>query len=179
MLKPSELPHYTWEDYLQWEGRWELIEGIPFAMTPSPTYTHQRISQEIARLLSEALEGCDACHPVLPVDWKIAEDTVVQPDNLVVCFEPDKPYLTRPPALIFEILSPSTAEKDRHTKFDLYRREGVEHYCIVDPEERVVKAYRLHEGRYVRQRDGGNDRFEFDLGPCRLTLDFSSVWKRL
>lgn len=23
------LPHYTYEEYRLWEGRWELIEGIP------------------------------------------------------------------------------------------------------------------------------------------------------
>jgi len=50
-LTERELPHYTYEDYSNWEGRWELIQGIPYAMSPSPSYTHQRISQKIARLL--------------------------------------------------------------------------------------------------------------------------------
>ena len=35
----EQLPHYTYEDYLCWEGRWELINGIPYAMTPAPTVT--------------------------------------------------------------------------------------------------------------------------------------------
>ena len=30
------LPHYTYEDYTIWEGRWELIDGFPIAMSPSP-----------------------------------------------------------------------------------------------------------------------------------------------
>ena len=35
-LKVEDLPHYTYDDYVQWEGRWELIKGIPFAMVPAP-----------------------------------------------------------------------------------------------------------------------------------------------
>jgi hypothetical protein len=30
------LPHYTYEDYCKWEGRWELINGIPHTMSPAP-----------------------------------------------------------------------------------------------------------------------------------------------
>ena len=44
------LPHYTYEDYCQWEGRWELIDGIPYAMSPAPTPHHQRIG---ANLITE------------------------------------------------------------------------------------------------------------------------------
>lgn len=176
MLKLKELPHYIWDDYLRWEGRWELIEGIPFAMTPAPSYTHQRISQEIARLLGEALEHCEHCHAVLPVDWKVTDDTVVQPDNLVVCHQPVHGYLTKAPSLIFEILSPSTAEKDRHTKFDIYQREGVGYYCIVDPDERVVNVFRLHEGRYVKELDARDETYKFQPGPCRFEFDFSAIW---
>jgi hypothetical protein len=40
-LKLEDLPHYTYDDYLQWEGRWELIRGIPFAMVPAPVIRHQ------------------------------------------------------------------------------------------------------------------------------------------
>lgn len=42
------LPHYTYEDYRQWERQWELIDGIPFAMSPAPTPRHQLIVGNIA-----------------------------------------------------------------------------------------------------------------------------------
>jgi hypothetical protein len=32
------LPHYTYVEYEQWEGQWELIEGIPYAMSPLPSF---------------------------------------------------------------------------------------------------------------------------------------------
>jgi hypothetical protein len=37
------LPHYTYSDYEQWEGQWELIDGIPYAMSPLPVPKHQKI----------------------------------------------------------------------------------------------------------------------------------------
>jgi hypothetical protein len=32
------LPHYTYEDYCHWEGRWEVIDGISYAMIPAPSH---------------------------------------------------------------------------------------------------------------------------------------------
>lgn len=176
MLSINDLPHYNYDDYEMWEGRWELIEGIPYAMTPSPNFRHQKISQEIAHLLGDALDDCEQCQAVLPVDWRVAEDTIVQPDNMVICFQPAGKFLTRAPSLIFEILSDSTAHKDRHTKYSIYEREGVNYYCIIDPENSVAKIYRLLAGRYVKQLDATEESFEFDLGKCHIDFDFSRIW---
>ena len=46
----KDLPNYTYKDYCQWQGRWELIDGIPYAMSPMPVPKHQRIA---ANILSE------------------------------------------------------------------------------------------------------------------------------
>lgn len=173
----EHLPHYTYDDYVQWEGRWELVRGIPYAMTPAPSIQHQSISNNLAWQLKELLAECEHCRALLPVDWKVDEDTIVQPDNLVVCGKPGDAYLTKAPVLIFEILSKSTATKDRTTKFNLYEREGVRHYIIVDPEERLAKVYRLHEGRYIKVMDATDESCEFDLGECRIRLEFSEIWK--
>jgi len=32
--------NYTYDDYKQWQGDWELIAGIPLAMSPAPTRKH-------------------------------------------------------------------------------------------------------------------------------------------
>ncbi len=37
------MPNYTYEDYKEWEGKWELISGVPFSMAPGPTKRHQMI----------------------------------------------------------------------------------------------------------------------------------------
>jgi Uma2 family endonuclease len=161
---------------MQWEGRWELIRGIPYAMTPAPSIRHQQISQQIAIVLDDALSECKRCLALLPVDWKIDEDTVVQPDNLVICHKAGGAYLSKAPALIFEILSESTASKDKNTNFHLYEREGVRHYVIVDPREQLAKVYSLHEGKYIKVMDATDESCEFDLGKCLIIFDFSRIW---
>ncbi len=176
-LNLEDLPHYTHDDYVQWEGRWELIYGVAHAMSPMPGIMHQAISQHIASQLERALENCEECHALLPVDWKIDEETTVQPDNLVICGELEKTaYLSKTPVLIFEILSKSTAHKDRTTKFKLYEREGVRNYVIVDPNESIAKVYRLQDGRYIKVLDAGKDNVEFDLGKCRIPFEFAKIW---
>ncbi len=174
--RDRDLPHYTYENYVQWEGRWELIHGIPYAMTPAPSLRHQRISQRIASVLDAALAACEHCLALLPVDWKIDEDTVVQPDNLVICGKAKGAYLSKAPELIFEILSKSTAHKDKNTKFNLYKSEGVRHYVIVDPKEQLAKVYMLHEGSYIKVMDATEESLEFDLGKCLINIDFSRIW---
>jgi len=176
-LTERELPYYTYEDYSNWEGSWELIQGIPYAMSPSPGYLHQRISQKIARLLDESLDDCTSCRAVLPVDWKISDDTVVQPDNMVLCYQPASPFLTKAPSLIFEILSPSTSSKDRITKFNLYQEEGVDYYCIVDPKTGTAKVYIFREGRYQKLLDATDETVTFTLKECVVDFDFSRIWE--
>ena len=173
----EDLAHYTYDDYVQWEGRWELIHGVAYAMSPAPSIAHQSISHHIASQLERALESCQGCHALLPVDWKIDEDTTVQPDNLVVCGELEKTaYLSKAPTLIFEILSKSTAHKDRTTKFKLYQQEGVRHYVIVDPNENIAKVYRLQDGHYIKVLDASKDIVEFDLGKCTIAFEFAKIW---
>jgi hypothetical protein len=54
-LQTEDLPNYTYDDYVQWEGNWEIINGIPYAMTPAPSKKHQQLSLEIAIQLKQLL----------------------------------------------------------------------------------------------------------------------------
>ncbi|BDY13439.1 Uma2 family endonuclease [Hydrogenimonas cancrithermarum] len=170
-------PHYTYKDYKHWEGRWEIIDGEAFAMSPAPMPSHQSISAKISAQLVVSLEKCEACHAYLPIDWHITEDTIVQPDNLVLCYKPAGSYITKAPSLIFEVVSSSTAAKDEHLKFDLYEREGVLYYVIVYPNEKMAKVFKLHEGRYVKALDATDETFTFDLKKCTIDFDFSRIWE--
>jgi Uma2 family endonuclease len=172
----TDLPHYTWDDYQCWEGEWELIDGIAYAMSPAPSILHQSISQKIAAQFELVLSSCKACQALLPVDWKIDDDTVVQPDNLIVCGDITGNFLTKAPQLIVEILSKSTEQKDKSAKFKLYEKEGVRYYLIVDPQSQVVKVYDLFEGRYIKRLDASHELLDFDIAECNIQVDLAKIW---
>ena len=176
-IKKEYLPNYTYDDYKNWEGKWELISGVPYAMSPAPMIKHQAISNKIARYLDESLQDCKSCKALLPVDWKINESTTVQPDNLVICHKPaNEAYISKAPVLIFEILSKSTAITDQNLKYELYEKEGVKYYVIVNPNDEIAKIYRLKEGRYIKYIDARDEAVEFQLNDCEFEFDFSKIW---
>lgn len=177
-LQITDLPHYTYADYVLWDGKWELIAGIPYAMSPTPTIQHQDISYNIAIQLAYILKNCDKCRALLPIDWKIDEETVVQPDNLVICHTPDNDnYLTQAPEIIFEILSPSTAKKDQTTKFELYEKEAVKYYIIVNGDEKVAKVYQWQQGKYIKIADANRETVSLDISHCgKVAFNFAQLW---
>ena len=141
--------HYTIKDYEQWEGDWELIEGMPVAMSPAPVLSHQRINFLIMMALEESLKDCDQCHAIPEAEWRLDDDTALRPDGVVICYQPGR-YLDRPPVLAVEVISPSTAEKDERYKFERYAIEGVQYYLLVWPEDKRAKVFRRNaEGQFV------------------------------
>lgn len=154
-----------------------MIYGIPYAMSPAPMIKHQLISNKIAWQLEESLENCKVCQALLPVDWKISSETIVQPDNLVICHNPNfEAYIRKAPKVIFEILSKSTAKKDLNLKYDLYEQEGVNYYIIVDPNDTIAKVYTLKNGRYIKLCDAYKDGVKFELEECYFDFDFAKIW---
>jgi Uma2 family endonuclease len=172
-------PQYTYADYSLWEGNWELIDGMPYAMSPAPAIIHQKISGTLHTIFRESLKtNCPKCEVYLPIDWKINEKTVVQPDLLILCRDISKTqvYLDFTPALVVEILSPSTAYKDRHEKFELYEQEGVKYYLIVDPHFSKIEIYQLIDGKYQPVAiTPAQFSFSLDEG-CLLPVDFAGTW---
>ncbi len=171
-----EVPKYTYEDYKEWKGDWELIKGIAFALSPSPIFEHQFISLKIARELDEKLENCPKCKAVFEIDVKFDEETVVRPDVLVICYEPED-ILTFAPDIIFEVISPSTIRKDENEKFYLYESEGVQYYILVYPHDKKAKVYKLVNGKYQKVGDFKDKRYLFELQECEIEFDFSKIWQ--
>lgn len=176
MLAEKYIPYYTLEEYQYWGENWELIYGYPYAMSPSPLVTHQNINMKIARQLSEALDNCPHCQALFEIDWEVSSDTIVKPDTLVICYEPDE-KITKKPELIFEIASKSTIKKDETLKYELYEKEGVAFYVIVYPKKQVAKVYKLKEGRYIKAGDFSDKSYNFSLEGCSINFDFSKIWR--
>ena len=88
---------------------------------------------------------------------------VPAPDDLVAVVVPDlagwrrerMPAIPRDhrfevvPDWVCEILSPSTAQKDRVLKLPLYARYGVAYAWLVDPLARTLEVFELSEGKWV------------------------------
>jgi Uma2 family endonuclease len=144
--------HYTWADYRSWDDsqRWELVDGQPIAMSPAPSFAHQAIVLELGTQLQAFFRG-KTCRPMVsPIDLKLADDVVLQPDLLVVC-DPRQIHSTHiegPPALVIEVTSPSSVVHGRVRKTALYARAGVPEYWLVTPEPGVVEVLRLDGATY-------------------------------
>lgn len=174
------LPYYTYDDYCHWEGRWELIDGIPFAMSPAPTPRHQWLVANIMFEFKSALKksNCKNCKMYDFIDLKIDESTILQPDSSIVCKPITKKFLDFPPTLVVEILSPSTALKDRHTKFSIYEKFGIKYYMIVDEEKNEVEVYSLTDSKYALQPINTDSTFTFTLDDdCRIEILLRNIWE--
>jgi Uma2 family endonuclease len=163
VLKTRDDPqhrHFTYGDYLTWpdKPRYELIDGVAYAMAPAPLLEHQEYVGHIFRMLGNALVGQPCRVYVAPVDVRLPRaqeaderiDTVVQPDVLVVC-DPaklDRRGVRGAPDLAVEVLSPSTAVHDQLRKRRAYERAGVREYWLVHPTDRSLTVYLLQDGRY-------------------------------
>lgn len=171
------LPSYTYEDYCQWEGNWELIDGIPYAMSPMPIPIHQTVNGNLYVSFKSALKkACKDCKPFLPLDWKISENIIVQPDLLVVCKKIEKNYLDFTPVLVAEILSPSTAVKDRNIKKEIYLSQQVKYFLILDPQLKKLEIYEILNGTYTPVAVSPNNFvFSFEAG-CNADVNFEDIW---
>ncbi|MCA9137555.1 MAG: Uma2 family endonuclease [Planctomycetales bacterium] len=144
---PKYRPRYTVDDYSTWEGDWELWDGLAVAMSPSPLGVHQLVLFNLAGELRAQLRD-QGCRTVVfgKIDWIVSRETVVRPDVVVLCGDvPDK-HIETAPAIVAEILSASTAERDRTFKRDLYDKQGAQAYLVVDPESKTMLAYRRDDG---------------------------------
>ncbi len=173
------LPHYTYEDYYRWEGRWELIDGIPWALRPPPE--HQRINVNMTVELSNSLKqsGCAHCKVYPSIDFKIAANTVVCPDVVIVCKPIEKDYLDFAPALVVEILCADTMVKDRISKFHLYEKQKVSYFLLVDVDKNEIEIYQLDEaGNYKSVPYNPAQPFTFYLkDDCQPSVVLNNIWE--
>ena len=170
---------FTWEDYCSWPDgeRWELLHGEAYAMSPSPSYEHQDVSAALMSSMRNYFKGKPCRVLAAPMDVKLSETNVVQPDLLVVCDPAQiKGHIEGPPALVVEILSPASIRHDRLRKTELYARFGVKEYWIVTPFPCLVEIYRLHEGRYLLwQTCGPEDQLTSPAFPG-MTLQLADIF---
>jgi len=170
---------YTYADYYSWDDgeRWELIDGIPYAMGPAPHPDHQTALGNLFALFKNFLKGKPCKVYLSPFDVRLnadeRDDTVVQPDLLVVCDMTRLDYrgYKGPPELVIEILSPSSSKHDNIRKLNLYKRSGIREYWIVNPIDKTVSTLILKDGEYIMMGYIGEDTIPVHvLEGCMISL---------
>ncbi len=164
-------------DELPKDGRrYELIDGV-LVVSPSPSWLHQRAAFRLAKLLdAERAEDVEVF--TAPLDVDVSDDTLMQPDILVVRSDRlgDGGRLTGLPELAVEVLSPSTRRFDLVLKRSRYEAAGCPSYWVIDPEAPSIVAWELVDGRYVEagRAEGDTDLaltrpYPVVVNPARLT----------
>jgi len=153
---PAYKEKYTYDDYMSWDDdiRWELIDGVPYMMG-APNNDHQDISLNLSVLLANFLKGKQCKVRAAPSDVRLnpdtLDDTVVQPDVYIYCdpSKKDKTGIRGAPDMVVEVLSPSTAKRDKTIKFEAYRKAGVRELWIIEPETKSLSVNILNDGKYI------------------------------
>lgn len=170
----------TYAEYVSFEtasdAKHEFVCGVVIAMAGG-TIEHGRLMTRLTVLVSAAL-GDKPCL-VLPSDVRVrirAADRATYPDLHIVCGEverdPEDDRAVVNPVVIFEVLSPTTAESDRGDKFAAYRRlRSLRHYVLVSQEERRIDVYRRDGRRWVLDEFGATERFAVDSVGVELAVD--------
>ena len=177
-LFSQPIEYYTYEDYINWKGDWELIDGIAYTMAPAPMRKHQSLATAIITELYNQLEKCTQCKVLGEIDYKISNDTVLKPDIVLTCGETNESYLTKAPEIVVEIISKSTAKRDEKYKFQIYEEEKVKYYILVYPDDLKAKIYKLKGSEYDKEGDFLEESYSFDDTTCKVSLDFKRVFKR-
>ncbi|SFH14952.1 Endonuclease, Uma2 family (restriction endonuclease fold) [Desulfotomaculum arcticum] len=149
---------YTYDDYLKIDddNRYELIGG-ELILVPAPKTIHQRIIRRLIKYLGDFVDGNNMGEVLLaPTDVLLSEKEKPQPDIFFISKERlniiKEQHIAGAPDLVIEILSPSTASRDRVEKSKMYYTHGVKEYWLVDPE--IETAEILTPGEKYWQIDG-------------------------
>ncbi|MCC7381043.1 MAG: Uma2 family endonuclease [Deltaproteobacteria bacterium] len=135
----------------------EIIDG-ELHVQPRPALHHASVGSTLGMLLAPLRFGGGG-----PGGWVILDEPELHlgsgPDVLVPDLAgwrrermpevPCTPAVTLAPDWICEVLSPSTAKKDRTKKLRIYAREGISHAWLIDPDVKTLEVYRLEGARWL------------------------------
>ena len=158
--------------------RHELLDGV-HVVTPAPTFGHLDVHSRLFAHIVTALQD-HRCRRVLssPADIVLGPSTLVQPDLFVIYVDLDNAPVSwgdvGVPTIAIEILSPSTAARDRVVKRHIYQKAGVSEYWIVDSDSRVIERWRPDDDR----PEVCDDVLEWslDVGPT-MSLDLRRLFE--
>lgn len=159
----------------------ELINGEFVAMSPGPVWNHVSVSGNIYILFFNYLQEKPSTVISGRFDLHLTDKDVFIPDMMVICDREKIKFdgVHGTPDLVVEVISPSTAARDRGYKKDVYETSGVPEYWIVNPMDRSIEVYLLANGRFTlddvymlppAEMESERDKFKTQL-KCHLYDD--------
>jgi Uma2 family endonuclease len=166
-------------DYSFIEERFEIINGIRYDFLSSPKFVHQKLLGNLHVAMNNAC-CLDGEIILAPLDVHLDENNIVQPDIIYIANENRHiirdGFVFGAPDLVVEILSASTARKDKTVKKTAFEKFGVGEYWVFDPSYQTVDQFVLEGGRYDLIRTlVPNETLTSPRTPC-LSIDLSRIF---
>lgn len=156
------------------EGRWELENGVAYAMAPE-RLDHARVKGAICVALREAIRDAELpCEAVIcSLAVRISARTAYRPDTLVYCGPRLPPEACEVPAptILVEVSSPSTAWRDEGAKLiGYFSLASVAHCLLLYPEERALVHHKRAGGGLIETRILYDGPLKLDPPGLELTV---------
>ena len=134
---------------------YEIIEGVKF-MAPSPGFGHVNVTANLIKIIGSyasinklGMAFADNFDVHFPDGSLFRPDFIfVSAEKAKVLFENKNMTLHGVPDMVAEIFSKSTMKRDVGVKKDVYERNGVREYWIIDPWRETIEVYLLRDGKY-------------------------------
>jgi Uma2 family endonuclease len=161
-------------------NRYEVLDG-EVLVTPAPTMHHQKVVQRLLLALVRYVEDAGHGWVFQDVDLLFATGHFLRPDLLVVPADAREGMTDRgmelPPALVVEVLSPSTRAVDMEKKPRRYLDFGVPGYWVVDPGKRLFGSGIRTRGPTSPGRSGTPSGGAFPKGSSPSRSRSGSWWR--
>ena len=161
----------------------EIVDGTLYTH-PRPAPPHALASSSLQGDLSNAFQfgrgGPGGWWIIFEPELHLGEDIVV-PDLAGWRRErmtelPDTAYFTLAPDWVCEVLSVSTRKLDLHEKRPIYAREGVPCLWLVDPADRTLEAFELHDEQWLLIASAKDDE-PVSIRPFdAITFSLGDLW---
>lgn len=157
----------TYTDLLQLPEHWvgEILNGELYAQ-PRPAVRHARAASVLDRRVGGSFdaggEGSGGWTILFEPELHLGDKPhILVPDLAGWRHErmpalPDTAWIELAPDWVCEVISPSTASKDKILKMPLYRELGVEWLWLVDPEHKTLEAYQAIDKHWALLRAWGD-----------------------
>jgi Uma2 family endonuclease len=173
---PAAIGEWTYSEYARLPddgNRYEVLDG-EVLVTPAPTPHHQKVIARLLVALLDYVEGPGAGWVLQDVDLLFQTGHFLRPDLLVVPRDARSGITDRgvetAPALVVEVLSPSSRTIDRVKKPRRYLEFGVPAYWVVDPAERAAWVWAAGDAPEDARQVDDVLRWSFPAGAPPLEL---------